>query len=445
MAQDDGPKVLDTVIVGGGISGLTVAYRLGDRDILLLEKEDVCGGRTISRKMGEYVYNTGAQVVNGDDSLVAPLADELGIKRTLIAKSKMPIWMKGKLITASSEPAFLWQLPLSLGDKLRLGFRMFNIKRKYGKLSKDLPDLNDPKTIKLNATTLSEFVGASSPDLKALWDTVSLATALVPSDQVAAYHPLSTLIHFMADEYYVEGGTWELTKALWNQTRDKIKVSAEVLEIAQQGDRVQVTYVQNDQTETVQAHHCVVALPAPLVAPIVKDLPSWKAGALSKVDFSPITSAAFLLSKPSEYFLGEGVWRVPTVGCAIVSVTNPTFTFPSEIKERTGQGLLRVYSVGRESEKLMEMSDGEALEALAGELISVLPEVKGNIITSSLKHWIHGGSPWRLGRLQLVPEIQAPTGNVHYCGDYTAGSGMDGAVHSASRVLEELGAGPLFP
>ncbi len=33
---------------------------------------------------GEYVYNTEAQVINGDDSLVTPLADELGVKRTLI-------------------------------------------------------------------------------------------------------------------------------------------------------------------------------------------------------------------------------------------------------------------------------------------------------------------------------------------------------------------------
>ena len=66
-------KPFDAVIVGGGLAGLTVAYRLQDEDILLLEREDYCGGRTLSKQMGEYVYNMGAQVVNGDDSLVAPL------------------------------------------------------------------------------------------------------------------------------------------------------------------------------------------------------------------------------------------------------------------------------------------------------------------------------------------------------------------------------------
>ena len=56
---------VDTVIVGGGIAGLTVGYRLRDKDILLLEKEDQCGGRTQSVEMGEYVYNAGAQAVFG--------------------------------------------------------------------------------------------------------------------------------------------------------------------------------------------------------------------------------------------------------------------------------------------------------------------------------------------------------------------------------------------
>ena len=46
------PKTLDTVIVGGGIAGLTIAYRLQNQEILLLEKEDYCGGRTLSKQDG---------------------------------------------------------------------------------------------------------------------------------------------------------------------------------------------------------------------------------------------------------------------------------------------------------------------------------------------------------------------------------------------------------
>jgi monoamine oxidase len=130
------------------------------------------------------------------------------------------------------------------------------------------------------------------------------------------------------------------------------------------------------------------------------------------------------------------------VGRRICSITNPTFTFPQEIKERTGQGLLRVYTGDAVAKELMELSDGEALEVLAEELISTLPGIRGKIVTSSIKHWRHAISPWRPGRLELVPALQASIGDIHFCGDYTDGSGMDGAVHSADRVLEELQKSP---
>ncbi len=69
--QSSNPESYDVAIVGGGMSGLTVAHQLGDKNVLLLEKESLCGERTVSVSM-ERVYNTGVDYKNSYiDALVS--------------------------------------------------------------------------------------------------------------------------------------------------------------------------------------------------------------------------------------------------------------------------------------------------------------------------------------------------------------------------------------
>ncbi|MFQ5933365.1 MAG: hypothetical protein ACE5KI_01825, partial [Dehalococcoidia bacterium] len=88
--------------------------------------------------------------------------------------------------------------------------------------------------------------------------------------------------------------------------------------------------------------------------------------------------------------------------------------------------------------RLAQMSDGEALELLGSELIELFPSMKSKILESSIKHWEHAISPWRVGRLDLIRDLQTPTGNIHYLGDYTISAGLESAILSANRVLKEL-------
>ena len=71
----------DTVIIGAGIAGLTAAYMLRDKNILLLEQEDRFGGRVWSEKINEATYNIGTQYLNEEDNSFIHLVDELGVER----------------------------------------------------------------------------------------------------------------------------------------------------------------------------------------------------------------------------------------------------------------------------------------------------------------------------------------------------------------------------
>jgi protoporphyrinogen oxidase len=154
-----------------------------------------------------------------------------------------------------------------------------------------------------------------------------------------------------------------------------------------------------------------------------------------------MSSAAFLVDKPSEYFFGKGVWRVPVVGKVTIGLSDPTFTYSESTKRGDGRGLIRIYSGDDGSQVLQKMSDEQALKVFENDLFDIFPSARGTVLDRAIKHWPYAICPWRIGRLDSIDEIRAPHGNIHYCGDYAENSGLESAVLSAMRVVSELSNG----
>lgn len=437
-SQPNTSETYDVVIVGGGIAGLTVAYQLDNQNVLLLEKEDMCGGRTLSTNMGSYVFNQGAQMIPGGETNVAKLADELGVTRTLIDKTKTSTYMKGKFVTGSSDFWFLLGLPIPLFEKLKMSFGIIRMRSRYSGIVDKSPRSDDQKMQELSEKTLVERLSIRHPAVKAFWDSVAKSSSTLGVAEVAAFQPVNTFLHHAADEFFVEGGTVQLTRTLAERTKAKVETGAAVIEVVSTGSGATVRYEKNGTLHTVQANKCVMAVPAPLALGVVQDLPDFKRVVLEQCEYGSMSSAAFLVDRPSEEFFGDGVWRVPVVGMKTIGIGDPTFTFTDDIKRKDGRGLIRLYAGDDGSQTLQKMSDDEALDEFEKDLFEIFPSARGRVLDRALKHWPHAICPWRVGRLDQIDDIRAPHDNIHYCGDYTENSGLESAVLSAKRVVSEL-------
>ena len=92
--------------------------------------------------------------------------------------------------------SFLWQLPIPLTEKVKLGIKVLGIRRRFSDISGKDPDPDNPKFVELCSTILQDFVGATHPDTKAIWDTLSIAATMLRSHEVSALDSIDAFIQF---------------------------------------------------------------------------------------------------------------------------------------------------------------------------------------------------------------------------------------------------------
>ena len=92
----------DTIIVGGGIAGLTAAAFVADagHTVLLCEKEDTLGGLVNSFERDGFVWDAGIRAFE-DSGIILPMLKSLGIDLTFV-KSPVSIGIEDRVIPVES-------------------------------------------------------------------------------------------------------------------------------------------------------------------------------------------------------------------------------------------------------------------------------------------------------------------------------------------------------
>lgn len=428
---------LDAVIVGGGIAGLSAAWRLRHRDVLLLEAGDRLGGRLRSDRRGEYWLNYGAHLFPGPGSLVDGMVREAGLDTVPVTGGMMGLAVGSTLLTSGRVETYPFRLPLSARDRVafaRAGLKLQRAVRRYHRVERR-HDFEDDRTFE-------EFLGPLPPAVREIFaGAVHRATAELPELSAGCGIGLFALVWGGKGSLIARnliGGSGELPSALGRGLGERALTGCRAHAIRPDGAEL---VVEHDGGEA-RARHVIVATQAPHAAPLVAAAAERAADALARLTYGAFLTVAVETSEtaPMPY---DGVYAMATPGRAFDMFTNQANALRRTGPRRPG-GSLMLFAGGRGAAALMREPDEAIVERFLADLHGLYPQTHGAVANATVQRWPLGNVYARPGRGRLQAALEGPHGphrNVHLAGDYFAELGnMEAAARSGLAAAEHVDA-----
>ena len=176
----------DAVVIGGGIAGLSAAWDLRNRDVVVLESTDRLGGRIRSEPRAPYWLNLGAHVFSGPGSATGRLVADVGVESMPVPGHLVALELNGKLLVGGRPELYPLRLPLRRAERValaRAGARLRIAVARYERVAKPRPGESPAETRRRllahgDDQTFSEWLGRLPGDADLMFRaTVTRSTA----------------------------------------------------------------------------------------------------------------------------------------------------------------------------------------------------------------------------------------------------------------------------
>jgi oxygen-dependent protoporphyrinogen oxidase len=436
VTPDDPGMTRDVVIIGGGIAGLSAAWRLRHRDVLLLEASDRLGGRLRSDPRGDYWLNYGAHLFPAPGSLVDSIARECRLDTVPVTGGMMGLAVGDTRLESGRVESYPFRLPLSRRDRLafaRAGVKVQLAVRRYHRQA-DRYAFEDDRTF-------AEFLGPLPPKVHEIFSCAAhRATAELDELSAGCGIGLFALVWGGKGSLIARnllGGSGQLPAAIGRALGERARTHARVDAVRPDGAELVVT----TQGEEIRARQVIVAAQAPYAAPLVAPVAERPAGALSQLTYGAFLSVAVETNEttPMPY---DGVYAMATPGRAFDMFTNQAHAL------RTGPrrpgGSLMLFAGAQAAAALMREPDEAIVERFLVDLHGLYPQTRGVIASATVRRWELGNVYARPGRGRLQAALEGPLGpheNLHLAGDYFAELGnMEAAARTGLKAAENADA-----
>jgi oxygen-dependent protoporphyrinogen oxidase len=449
-------------IIGGGISGLTVAYqlrkRLPDTEIVVLEQEDTPGGKVQTSIADGYTVEWGPNgfLTNVTDTL--DLALELGLEDDLLvaadAAKKRYVFRDGSLRPLPTGPAGLLGTELlSPVGRIRAALEPLLARRHE-------PDDDAPEE------TVHDFIARhfGSEVARNFSEVLVLGIAAGDPNQLSIdalflrlreleHEHRSVLLGMIASQRAVREtarrasrltsfrrGTAQLTDALASALGRSVRTGVRVMALrrSERGSFL----LELDEGEDLHADAAVLAVPAYAAAPLVASWAPIAAEKLDEIAFAPIRVFGLGYDRVDvpRVLDGFGFLAPRDDGLRSLGVLWSSTVFPDHAPP--GKVLLRVLAGGVRDPAFATLDRDEALDAVRKDLsigmgITAEPEFVERV------DWPRGIPQYRTGHVALVAEIeralaQPGSAPLELTGNSYRGIGLNDCVRDAYRTADAV-------
>ncbi|MEP7059332.1 MAG: protoporphyrinogen oxidase [Actinomycetota bacterium] len=441
------------VVVGGGVSGLTAAYRLhrGEADVTVLEAAERPGGRIGSMQVG------GIRVETGPDSFLArkpwalELSKEIGVPLVPPGSSGASLWTERGLVPYLRDTPF--GIPGDVSDVLqwpglsragrRRALRDLLIRTRKDGVEESLGGLlrrrlGDEATDRVIAPLLGGLYAGDIDRLSASATFPELISwersqgSLIRGSQAAKRNSRNAKPAPMFVK--PRDGMSALPDALAEALGDRVRTSARVGAVANASDGFTVT---TDDGGSFDADVVIVATPPAAAADQLRNLAPASSDGLAAI--RSVSTGVLLMVYPdgTRDALGEGTGFVVPRGMAPMTAATWLSTKWPDPAQGT-KAVVRCFVGADGEEDILDAADQDLVQACARHLAAVVP-LPAEPAATAVVRWPASMPQYEVGHKARIERIRGglPEG-IFVIGNSYDGVGIPDCVRAAGDVADAV-------